>query len=317
MHILAVANGSIDGNSEILLKAALKAVQEVNSSITTSWVHMPSVRIPPNPKPLQGSMDVSLGANEGMQAGNEPDKDLVDDRQALLEAFMDADAYIIATPIYSHSPAGFLKAAMDRIGGPYMDAVFAETVLEVQKKGDSHFADIKIDQRIIKPRVAAFMAIGGSTVPDQFTMALPILHTLVYPMQAKVVDQVIFEGCGGPGSVLAQADGALLDRAAQLGKNVASEIGKTYDEARFLGEEPEGACPYCHLAKIDLFYTKENKIGCIACGAVGYLTVGADGIVRPTWNPNCDVSCITRAGKIAHLYDIQKGALAATYDMQN
>jgi len=43
MHILGLVNGSIGGNSEILLKATLLSTKHANPSITTSWIHVPSV----------------------------------------------------------------------------------------------------------------------------------------------------------------------------------------------------------------------------------------------------------------------------------
>lgn len=317
MHILGIANGTRDGNSEILLKAALKAAQETDPSITTSWVHIPSVSIPPNPKPLDGAMDISVGMNEGMSAGNDSGVDIPDDRQALLDGLMDADAYIFSTPIYSHSPAGFLKAVLDRICGPFTDAVFADTVLRMQEAGDPRFAQMKVDRRVLKPRVAGFMAVGGSTTPDQFSMALPILHTLVYPMHVKVVDQVVFPACGKPGSVIARDRGSPVERAMLLGRNVASQLGKRFDDARYLGEEPEGACPFCHLAKVELFYGAENKIGCLSCGAQGALKVGSDNVIRPVWNENCGVSSITWAGKKLHIGDIQKHSSVAAQEIQD
>jgi hypothetical protein len=58
MHILGLCNGAIRGNSEILLKAALKAAVASDPTITVSWIHVPSIALPRNPKPsspIQGS----------------------------------------------------------------------------------------------------------------------------------------------------------------------------------------------------------------------------------------------------------------------
>jgi len=79
--------------------------------------------------------------------------------------------------VHSHQPAGALKAFLDTLLGPYTDVAFAQRVLEGRKNGDAMFANMNVDMRILKPRVAGFMAVGGSTTPDQFTMALPTLRT--------------------------------------------------------------------------------------------------------------------------------------------
>src|SRR5262245_19961601 len=119
MHILGIANGSQGGNSEILLKAALRAATTANSSISTSWIHAPSVSIPRNPKPLSGAQDISLGVNSDLHSANgNVHYDIPDDRASVLNAILDADALIFATAVYSHQPAGFLKAVVDRIMGP-------------------------------------------------------------------------------------------------------------------------------------------------------------------------------------------------------
>ncbi|KAI9928854.1 hypothetical protein ASPWEDRAFT_36662 [Aspergillus wentii DTO 134E9] len=305
MHILGIANGSLDGNSEILLKAALTAAVKFNTSITTSWIHAPSVRVPNNPKPLSGSQDVSAGTNAAFQSAESGTGDSLDDRAAVLNAILNADALILSSPIYSHQPAGTLKTLVDRILGPFTDVALAKKTIEM-RAGDPRFVDKNVDSRLLKPRVVGFMAVGGSTNTDQITMALPTMHNLVYSLHAKVVDQVVFQGYGAPGSVLATGKGDAVERAETLGENVASQLGRQFDEAKYLGPEPTGACPYCHLSKIDMFCTGDNKIGCVTCGAEGKLVVGEDNVIRPVWEANCSISCITMAGKEKHVDDVMR-----------
>lgn len=305
MHILGLANGTINGNSEILLKAALTAAQKADASITASWIHVPSVSVPRNPKPLEGSMDVSGGmiGRTGIGRDTAPD-----DRRDVLNAILDADALIFATPVYSHQPAGTLKALLDRILGPFTDAAFAQRILTAQQSGDEIYQGIKADHRILKPRVAAFIAVAGSVLNDQISMALPTLHQFVYPLHAKVVDQDVFKGYGSPGSVLLYG-GEAIKRAQRMGENVASQIGKHFDEARYLGPDEPGNCPYCHLPKVEIDYTATNDVGCVTCGARGKLSIGEDGIIRPIWESNSQVSCITMAGKAKHLDDIGESSM--------
>ena len=306
MHILGIANGNIDGNSEILLKAALTAATSSDSSITTSWIHAPSVSIPRNPKPLEGTQDVSQGFNEAFKTGQGTDQEVADDRRAVLDAFLDADGIIFVTPTYSHAPAGFLKAMTDRILGPFTDVVFATKMLEAKKAGDEKFKDVVIDERLFKPRVVGFLALGGSTTPDQFALALPMLHLIVYPLHAKVVDQAVIMACGAPGLAAIKDNGALVERAQEMGRNVASQLGRKFDDAKFLGDEPAGACPYCHLAKIELFDLTTNEIGCNTCGALGKLVVGDDGGIRPQWDQDCRMSSLTWKGKETHIADLKR-----------
>jgi hypothetical protein len=96
--------------------------------------------------------------------------------------------------------------------------------------------------------VAGFLAAGGSLTSQWKTLALPILHTTTFSMQIAVVDQVQFEGADTPRSVV--LDAAAIDRAAVLGRNVASQLGVAFDQARYLG--PPGLCPMCHLDVVAL-----------------------------------------------------------------
>ncbi|KAI1052758.1 hypothetical protein LB507_009792 [Fusarium sp. FIESC RH6] len=302
MHILGLCNGSLHGNSEVLLKAALKAAAATDSSITVSWIHVPAVVLPRQHLPFRhdASMVPYRDDGEEYQSGKrEPD-----DREAVFEAVMDADAIIIASPVYSHQPAGTLKALADAILGPYADVSVAYDVKRRQEEGDESVKDVKIDPRDFKPRVAGFIAVSGSnpTFPEQWTMALPTLQTCIYPIHSRVVDQVVLSGYASPGSVLADSRAA-LQRAELLGRRVASRMGKPYDEAQYLGPEESGSCPYCHLLKIE--FREGNKVVCITCGADGHLELGPGGNIRPKWDEDSSVSCLTLKGKIQHRYDIR------------
>lgn len=191
MHILGLCNGSIHGNSEILLKAALQAAAAHDPSISTSWIHVPSVVIPRNPKPLREEPDIvpnrshEYSSNRG--SGTSPAGQSIDadDREAVFEAIMDADALIIATPIYSHQPAGSLKALQDAILGPFADTCGQHRIYQRQKAGDPALKGVVVDLRAIKPRVAGFIAVAGSRsqFPEQWTLAMPSLHQFTYPLR--------------------------------------------------------------------------------------------------------------------------------------
>ncbi|KAK5112533.1 hypothetical protein LTR85_011225 [Meristemomyces frigidus] len=297
MHILGVCNGQVHGNSEILLKAALTEAISIDPSITTSRIHAPSLIIPRNPAPLKGAMDVSLGTNKGQMSGSNTAESKVepDDRQAALNAILDADAIIVSSATYSHQPPGFLKVLLDRIGGPYLDAGFVHNALVKQRAGDPLFANFTYDPRLLKPRVLGFMMTGGSTTPDQFSMAL---------LEKNFMDA---------GSVLLDVN--VMERARLLARNTVSQLGKGFDDAVYLGPEEAGACPYCHLTTIELFHDGANGVGCMTCGARGKLVVvkqkaGADGggddspRILPEWEADSEWSCITLRGKIKHAEEI-------------
>lgn len=307
MHILGLANGSIDGNSTILLKAALLAAKQSTPETTTSWIHVPSLSYPPNAGPLSHAQDVSLGANKGNNdhgsSANRNLKELVDDRKTLYDAIMAADAILFSSAVYSHQPAGTLKAALDKVLGPYTDPAFAARVLAGQRAGDPKFKTMVVDERILKPRVAGFIAVGGSTTDDQFAMALPTLHLFAYSLHMKVVDQAVVMGCANPGAVLGAQDGGVMARVRELGRKVASQMGRCFDDAAYLGPRVEGACPHCQLAKYDFFGGEEMRMGCVVCGNTGRFVV-SDAKVRVQWDEESEYCCITWKGKEKHIDDI-------------
>lgn len=316
MHILGLANGSIDGNSTILLKAALHAAALSRPNTTTSWIHIPSIAYPPNAGPLASAPDVSLGTNS---SNNTPThskpSSTPDDRAVLYDAIMAADALIFSTAVYSHQPAGALKSVLDTLLGPYTDAAFAGRVLAAQAADASAFAGVRVDARVLRPRVAGFLAVGGSTTPDQFTMVLPTLHLFAYGMHVKVVDQAVVMGCANPGAVVYAGDGKVMERAEEVGRRVASQLGRGFDEAEYLGPVVEGACPQCHLAKYDFFGGSEMKVGCVVCGNTGRFVVEGDR-VRVQWDEDSDYCCISWRGKEKHLDDIFKNGSAEWKGLQ-
>ena len=149
---------------------------------------------------------------------------------------------------------------------------------------------------MLKPRVAGFLAVGGSLTSQWKTLTLPMMHATTFSMHIAVVDQVQFEGAGTPRSVVLDADA--IDRAAALGRNVASQLGVAFEAARYLG--PPGLCPMCHLNVVAL---RGADVECATCGARGLLTPD----LQVTWT-NLSTSVISMDEKRAHADEIQETA---------
>ncbi len=221
-----------------------------------------------------------------------------DDLWWLWERLVDCDGLIVSTPIMTRTIAARLKSVIDRLLGPNADAAIIEHLVEIRRGGTEPVVPFRVDERVLKPRVAGFLAVGGSLTPQWKTLALPLLHTTAFSMHIAVVDQVVFGGAGTPRSIL--LDDAALDRAARLGANVASQLGAAFDEARYLGEP--GLCPMCHLSVVELTGT---SVLCATCGSAGELA--ADGAIRWT---DLSSSVLSMAEKRAHAREIQETAAA-------
>lgn len=131
------------------------------------------------------------------------------------------------------------------------------------------------------------------------------MHLYFYNLHARVVDQYVANGFSNAGAVLADAD--VVARTKQLGVNIASQLGKSFDEAEYLGLQQPGCCPNCHLSTIELLRGPHNAVQCTTCGTTGQLVVQSDGRILPEWEAGSIWSCQTSAGKTKHWEDITTG----------
>src|SRR3954452_4234921 len=259
-RLLGLGCGQPDGSAEILLKAALMAAEEHGS---VELVRLEDVRIP-------------------------------DDADWFWEKLVACDGLVVSAPIISRTVPGRLKPLAALLLGPNADVAI---VRELLKPGAPPMP-FGVDERVLKPRVAGFIAVGGSLTSQWKTLALPVLHTLTFSMQTAVVDQVQFEGAGTPRSIV--LDDAALARAGRLGRNVAQQAGRRFEDAEDRGEP--GLCPLWHL---DVVVLRGREVECATCGARG--TLDADGNVAFDAH-GLRHSVISMDEKREHFFEIQETA---------
>jgi multimeric flavodoxin WrbA len=272
-RVLGLACGQPDGSAEILLKAALQEAERAGASV--ELVRLDDLRLPSGPDPA------------------EPD-----DAWWFWEKLVECDGWIISTPIISRTVTARLKLLGDRLLGPNADAAIVEELLAVRRAGGEPTVPFRVDERVLKPRVAGFLAVGGALTPQWKTLTLPVMHTMTFSMHMAVVDQVMVDGAGTPRSIV--LDESAVARAGELGANVASQLGRPFDDAEYRGEP--GLCPLCHLSVVELVGT---SVACATCGARGELT--PDLAVRWT---DLTPSVIGMTEKRAHSAEIQETARA-------
>lgn len=265
-RVLGLSAGAAGGSAEILLSSALDAVRATGAAV--QLVRLDELR-------LDGDDD---------------------DLPWLWELLVESDGLIVSTPIMSRTMAARLKLMVDRLLGPNADAAIIEQLVALRRAGTEPAVPFRVDERVLRPRVAGFLAVGGSLTPQWKTLVLPLLHTVTFSMHIAVVDQVVFGGAGTPRSILLDDDA--LDRATRLGANVAGQLGKTYDDVTYLGEP--GLCPMCHLSVIEL---TGADVACATCGCRGLLTPD----LTVTWTDR-ETSVLSMAEKRAHAAEIQETA---------
>jgi multimeric flavodoxin WrbA len=271
-RVLGLGCGQPRGSAEILLKAALRAAEREGAEV--ELVRLDELRLP-----------------SGAAEGAEPD-----DAWWLWERLAECDGLVVSTPIITRTVAARLKLLGDRLLGPNADAAIIEGLLALRRQGREPSVPFRVDERVLKPRVAGFLAVGGSLTRQWQALALPMMHATTFSMHIAVVDQVQFSGAGTPRSVV--LDAGAIDRAAALGRNVASQLGLSFDQVRYLG--PPGLCPMCHL---DVVVLRGADVECATCGARGQLASDP----QLTWT-NLSTSVISMDEKRAHAVEIQETA---------
>jgi multimeric flavodoxin WrbA len=246
-RVLGVGAGTSGGSAEIVLKAALMEAEAAGAE--AAFVRLDDVQIG-TAGPLFGNHD--------------------DDCRWFFEQVMAADGVIYSAPIYSRLLPGKLRLLADRVFGPHADVGFIRLLMEREAAGEPITVPFTPDERVLRPRVAAFIAVGGALTDQWGTLALPMMHSLAFSMRSGVVDQVRFSGAGTPRSIV--LDPAALQRARLLGRNVAEQLGRDYEDVEYRGEP--GLCPLCHLDVIEL---RGRAVECASCGAAGRLEIGDDG----------------------------------------
>ncbi len=277
MRLLGLSAGNRDGSAEILLKAALKAAEGGGATVEL-------VRV--------DDLELSLGPSAR-----------ADDGQWFWDRLMESDGLIVSAPIYTRTIPGKLRLLGDKISGPQADVAFTAELLRMRDAGEPIPVQFAIDERVLRPRVGGFISVGGSIPGYWKTLALPLMHTLTASMQLAVVDQVQFAGAGSPSSIVLQP--AALERAAQLGRSVASQLGRAWDDTEYVGDP--GLCPMCHL---DVIALVDGAVECATCGAQGRFVVGA-GEVTVEFPPHgLDTSILSMTEKYEHFAEVQATAAA-------
>jgi multimeric flavodoxin WrbA len=273
MRLLGVSAGAADGSAEILLKAALMEAEALGHEV--ALVRVDELRIPTGPFIT----------------------DAPDDCPWFWEQVMASDGVIYSAPIYSRTIPGKLRLLTDRVFGPNADVGFIQLLLEREAAGDPAQVPFTPDDRAMKSRPTGFIAVGGSLTDQWKTLALPLMQSLVFSMRDAVVDQVVFEGAGTPRSIV--LDPAALERARRLGRNVAGQLGREFEEVEYQGEP--GFCPFCHLNLISI---RGEVVECGSCGAEGRFEI-RDGTVGVVFDGDgLTRSVVTMEEKRAHSLEI-------------
>lgn len=282
MKIFGITAGRKMGNTEILLREAFEAAQEMGAEV--EMVNLHDMKILP--------CDGCEGCTVRMTRGGRPQcvHHGKDDMDLIMDKFLAADGVIISVPSFVLQPQGIYKVFIDR-WLPYEAALLIEAgVIERAPQ-----------------RVAGLITAGGST-QNWMTLTLPALQMSMFMQSIKVVDQMMATRVARPAHVVLKPE--LLERARLLGQRVVQAIQTPYDEVKWLGDPNEGWCQVCHSNL--LMQGKPHwdgttyEIECAMCGAGGTLKM-EDGKAKFVVAENGLEHCrIFSEGRKNHFYEIME-----------
>ena len=262
MKVLGIGCGRRNGNSEILLKHALKACEEDGFEVQLVRLHDWYI------KPCTGcELCTKLGRDPEVKAGLKEKHCMypwdADDYKQLTDMVKEADGLIFAAPAYHLMPPGILTVMLNRC-----HCVGLNNGVKFGKE---------------ERRVCASIGVGGS---DWTSLFMPIINFVGSEMlgsQMHLVDQLKLHRTPAVGMVLCNQ--AALDRATQLGHNVAYELKKTEGPIEYHGEE--GICPVCHN---DLVVIRNGRCACAICDYEGDPIIEDGKIKAIKWDGGIEIT---------------------------
>ncbi|MCR3760696.1 flavodoxin family protein [Clostridium felsineum] len=293
MKVLGISCGRKMGNSEVLLKEALMGAEELGAEV--ELVRLGDLNL----KPCTGCNACVVSMFEKGGAGECVMKN--DDFSFIDEKIMECDGLIVSSPIYEKSPSGQLKILNDRMG-PSHDTAF-RTIAKKIREEKNITAGKGPDERSFKRRTAALIAVGGS---EWDTLALPMMHLFTLSMQISVVNKMLVNWTGLPGSVAFKEDE--LKKAREAGRNVVENLNRPVDEETYVGDE--GVCPMCHSKLIEIRDKDKNYPAvCGICGVRGTLNVVNGRVKFEIAEKDKAHSHVLMSGKFEHVDELKNVSL--------
>lgn len=264
MKVLGISCGRKLGNTEILVKEALMGAESLGAEV--ELVRLNDLNL----KPCTGCNACVVSLLEKSSSG---DCVIKDDFKFIEEKIMECDGLILGSPIYEKGPTGLLKILADRMG-PSHDVAFRMISKKVrEEKGIT--SGKPVDERSFKTRSASLIAVGGS---EWDTLALPMMQLSVISAHMDIVDKILVNWTGLPGSVLFRDE--IIERARKSGEHVVKTLLKQEDRRisdekerpEYIGEK--GICPICHSKLIEIRNEYKNYPAiCAVCGVKGTLNI--------------------------------------------
>ena len=294
--VLALSFGRKMSNTDVMLKHVLLKCQEAGHEVR--FLRPDDYDI----KPCTGCCACVVGIMSGRNNGQCIHKD---DFHIIEDAFYDADAVIIGSPVYETSPSGTFKTFCDRIGPSHDLAFLTEAKKERIARGMSESQ--LPDERVFKPRVGCLLGVGGAMTENWTIMTIPIMYECMMSTGVDVIDTHVYYGAMEVEHVLGVPKE--LARMDVMAQNIIDALAADTDENRTAWRGLEtGACPVCHQSVFKV-HQGSDRVECTICGIDGTVKL-VDGKITYEFSESEQArSRMKYAGKLEHRNEIAHGAM--------
>lgn len=264
MKILGISCGRKDGNSELLLKIALR--EAAQQGVEVEYLRLQDHYV-------QQCAGCELCSNsDNWPDGKFPESGYLcryqrdsDHLTYIVERVQAADGIILSTPIYNLTVPGSLLVLLNRI----------------HAMGFAKHHDPAAAQHTF----CATIAVGGSDMTNLIKPMLNFTAVELCGSQMNLVDQMVVQFCA-PIHYVTLLDQA-QERAARLGARMADAVAHPeLPLYRGGGDNPE-LCPVCHG---DVIQLSGKRFRCPICNILGDVEYGPDGMPRVKWDGGAE-SC--------------------------
>jgi multimeric flavodoxin WrbA len=229
MKVLGITCGRKNGNSELLMKQAFKAI-EAKCGAKTGFIRLQDALILPCTG-CETCMINHIRGNAKFRCIHKPEAD----HFFFIEQKMrESDALIFSMPVYNILPAGIVIKYLNKL----------------------HSSGTYREETTQKNKVGATITVGGSDWTNYANSVGNLITMSFCGSYSTIVDSLNINFVPSSGAVL--LDDRLMARAYKLGENVAEALkaGKT----EYKG--PNGICPYCHG---NLLEYRNGELWCPIC----------------------------------------------------
>lgn len=305
MKILGLSFGKKHANCDILCKEALYGAREAYPDAEIKFI---------NTQRLTIDRCIGCGAcSTGFEKGKDNNCIIKDDFQMVEEAVREADAIILAAPVYALQPVGQFKNFVDRFSCRH-DVSAINWVLDKRRAGEmpGNADDYPIER--LKRRTVSYISVGGATTENWTSMGTATLHLFGFPAMMQVVSNYNANAMGTVANPY--LDDELIDTMHEIGKRTAQAFEMDPKEVEYYNPKDQGTCPVCHQNLLTVNGT--TTVECPICGIEGKISIEGDQL-KVTFSEEQQARARgTFAGLREHTTEIQGfGAICAPKIMAN